>query len=69
MFPHVLFQANITFINNTAGESGAAIYATDMQRCTYSLFLNNNMSDSNSTVFERSIFQLGDVFNFMYVYM
>ncbi|XP_019851702.1 PREDICTED: uncharacterized protein LOC109581757 [Amphimedon queenslandica] len=41
-------NVNIKFINNTARISGAAIYASDMQRCTWL----GNVSSDNSTIFK-----------------
>ncbi len=38
---------NIHFINNTARLSGAAIYASDMQRCSW---LGNDHADLENTV-------------------
>ena len=54
----------MTFINNTAGADGAAIYAIDIQQCVYAPSLN---STNASTIFEGSIFQLKDQFIFRYI--
>ncbi len=57
----VLLQATFSFIDNTAELNGAAIYATDIERCTYTPSLNT--VDTN-TVTERSIFSLDTLFYF-----
>lgn len=50
-----------TFINNTADSDGAAIYATDVERCTYTPSLNVS-TPTNS--YSRSIFNLDNIFRF-----
>ena len=42
-------NVNISFINNTARLSGAAIYASDMQQCGW---LGNNYTTSTSLIFD-----------------
>ena len=39
---------NVSFINNTARLSGAAIYASDLRRCSW---LGNNYTDDTSLIF------------------
>ena len=51
----------VRFVNNTAGEDGAAIHATSIDRCTYTP--SHNASES-ATEFEKSIFQLSSQFMF-----
>ena len=49
-------------MNNTAATDGAAIYATDVERCTYAPDLKvNDTTPTNS--YTRSIFRL-DIFQF-----
>jgi predicted outer membrane repeat protein len=55
----------IRFINNTAGEDGAAIRATSIDRCTYTPSYN---ASEDATEFEKSIFQLSPQFTFRYPY-
>lgn len=54
-------QATLTFTNNTAQDSGPAIYATDVEACTYAPSLNESPG-SNS--YSRSMFKLEDRFIF-----
>lgn len=53
-------QATLVFINNTAVRDGAAIYATDIGRCTYAPSLN----EGGNITYNRSIFQVSPLFNF-----
>ena len=53
------------FINNTAEIDGAAIYATNINRCVYTPSLNAKVNNS-TTIFEESIFQLPHQFTFRY---
>lgn len=50
----------MNFINNTADYDGAAIYITDLERCTYAP--NLPVSDTDKG-FNRSIFKV-HIFNF-----
>lgn len=54
-------QVKLSFINNTADKDGAAIYATDVERCTYTPSLNIATSTNSYT---RSIFNLDNIFRF-----
>lgn len=58
--PYIL-QASLTFINNTAGMDGAAIYATSIARCTYT---STNVTSTGTTPYENSIFQVSPLFSF-----
>ena len=49
------------FIDNTAESDGAAIYATDIERCTYAPSLNVSELTNSYT---RSIFKLEEKFHF-----
>ena len=52
-------QASLTFINNTAGTDGAAIYATSIARCIYT-----PTNVAGATTYDNSIFQFSPPFTF-----
>lgn len=55
---HVFLQNTmVTFFNNTAVEAGAAIYASDLSRCTFTSRECPAKNSSQLNPFERSIFQ------------
>jgi len=57
-------QATFQFINNTANINGAAVYATDLIRCSYTPSINK----ANAlTITETSIFELDHIFYFRYM--
>lgn len=58
-------QVNVTFVSNTAGSDGAAIYATSIDRCTY--VPSYNKTNLNTTKFEMSIFKVSSAFKFRYI--
>ncbi len=61
--PHLplSLQVALNFFNNTTGDGGAAIYATDISRCTYTL----SQLGPNENEFKNSIFALSQ-FNYRY---
>lgn len=64
----VTLQRTISFINNTAGQQGAAIYATDLEICTrLRPRLRDEEEKPHSNYFDESILALDPPFKFRYV--
>ncbi len=59
---YVFQQVSLNFINNTAKTDGAAVYATDVERCTHTPSINLTSSEANA--YERSIFSLKTIIRF-----
>ena len=60
-----LQNVNISFINNTAGHAGAALYVSDVRECSFTATVSQcrpNVS-ANTTEYDRSIFP-GPPFSF-----
>lgn len=55
----------VRFVNNTAGLDGAAIYATSIDRCTYTP--SYDAAENATAEFEESIFQISPQFYFRYI--